>query len=69
MEAEPYVAVLDKDAIPLHVWESLAAETARYIRDLLRDPVTRAEIMPLKGGENLETRQEADQGPEGAAEG
>ena len=40
--------VLDIDAIPLYVWEELAEETARYIRELLRDPETRAMIMPEK---------------------
>lgn len=50
-ETEPHAHIIDKEAIPLYVWESLAAETARYIREILRDPDIRAEIMPEKGGE------------------
>lgn len=60
MKEEPYVPVLDKDAIPLYVWESLAAETARYIRDLLRDPVTRAEIAP-EMDKNMKGQKEEEQ--------
>lgn len=46
MKEDPNIHTIDKEAIPLHVWESLAAETARYIRELLRDPDIRAGIAP-----------------------
>lgn len=51
MASEPNAHVVDMDAIPLHVWEALGEETAKFIRRILRDPDVRAEIMPEKGGE------------------
>ena len=51
MASDPNAHVLDLDAIPLHIWEAWAEETARFIREILRDPDIRAEIMPEKGGE------------------
>lgn len=51
MASEPNAHVVDMDAIPLHVWEALGEETAKFIRRILRDPDIRAEIMPEKGGE------------------
>ena len=46
MKEEPHVHVLNLDAIPLHVWEAWAEETAKFIRRILRDPEIRAEIAP-----------------------
>lgn len=46
MKEDPNIHTIDLDAIPLHIWEAWAEETARFIREILRDPDIRAEIAP-----------------------
>ena len=46
MKEDPNIHTIDLDAIPLHIWEALGEETAKFIRRILRDPDIRAEIAP-----------------------